>query len=226
MFILPTIYGFSHKKVNTPTGNYGTLSSGATWSTDVPLSGFGSIAFTGATNSKVTLYNNTANLYNDQSLSIWFKVNSFGGIILGNTGIANHYIQIASSTIIYASINGSEGTYQFSAMSTGVWYNLVFSRVNLGSNFAKMYINNVESNFGSQSQGASYFDINVLGQYFDGTATANNFDGKLADFRKFDSILTSTDRINLAAGNEPVTNSSFHLKMNEGSGTTAWDYIM
>ena len=64
-----------------------------------------------------------------------------------------------------------------------------------------------------------FMDIRNSKQYY------FHFNGKMCELRTFSSTLTSTDISNLGSGLAPITNSSFHLKMNEGTGTNILDYI-
>lgn len=200
--------------------NNGTLQSGAAYSSDVPSSVSSyvySVSFNGAT--KVSF--NDINLDPAAStLCFRIKNTSFGGAAFGYLTNFNTYVRILDSTTIRVQTNqiGTFEDFTVPTMSTGVWYDVMVIR---DARYTKVYLNGTESSTGSKFQQAE-MTINQLGQYWDG-ANGLTFTGKMSDVIHFQSVLSPSDISAYTAGTAISVSPFFHLKLNEGSGTTAID---
>lgn len=214
-------------------GNHGTIQSlsDSYYVNDLPTvlkNNRFSVFGIGSGNSWIALTNSISWTVG-QSISLWVKINSYGSTasLFSNKNTShNSLVQLYDNAHIAINTDNAEGATFLLDTSGGGWNNIIISRIS-GSE-CRVYLNNVESASGPLSIGANVFTIDALMTYFTsiGGSATYTLNGWMADFRKFDSVLTSTDRANIVAGLEPVTISSLHLKMNEGIGTTLWDYVM
>lgn len=205
--------------------NNGTLLTGATYVSSVPpaLSSYIYSTIFSGDGSKVSFTSDIV-IGTSESLSLWFKINSGSNVMFStNSGNSAPYILFLTATqIAISTVTGSSATFVIPTVSNGTWYNLVIVR---DAGTTHLYINGTESTTGGLSHTGN-LSLNQLGVFFDDSPPYQTYrlNGNIVDIRKFNAVLTATDISNLAAGLAPVTPSSFHLKLNEGSGTTAYDW--
>lgn len=215
-------------------GNNGTLSSGATYASDVPsvLAGnIFSMNFDGTSNGKVTLASSIS-FNNGLSVGFRFKANSWGsgGVILSSDSNSTGRVMVDSTGVIIRSNQyPSMETFTLSSsLSLNTWYSVVIVRV---SSYVFVWLYNSSGSLITSNSAyppmTQDLTVNKIGSYYDGSNTTYNFDGKICDVQFWNARLDSTsDQTNYGAGLSTTVNSSIHLKMNEGSGSTAWDYII
>lgn len=199
--------------------------NGPTYSADVPtaLSAYTySVSYDGS-NDRSIMSHGIPLQAQSSSVSVWFKATSFGGVVLGNSQNANAYVRVLNATTIRIQTNNTSTFQDFTVptMSTGTWYNLIFTRST--SNLTHVYLNGTESSSGGLSQ-TPQMNIDELGMYWDGSVPSLAWPGKISDCRIYLSVLSGGDisaiQTNSATSATPVT----WLKLNEGTGIVNVDY--
>ncbi len=185
-------------------GNSGSLIGGPTISTTVAPTNFTnarSLSIDGS--NDYVLLSNTLSFSNDFSTSVWLKASDFstriwfssasdaGQVFVGTLG--------SSTALTIRLVGGGLDTFSVPAMSTGVWYHVVFERIN---GVLHCYVNGVESSTGGISD-AHVFTMNVVGGYPFQLSYAWN--GLLDDVRIYNRALSPAEVAALAAGNQPST---------------------
>jgi hypothetical protein len=212
-------------RVAPPVPNTGTTHGTVNWVADVP-SNYSGNTYSLDLDGVSGYISTTTDVSFDESastLSIFFKADAFGGMIIGHSADNNAYVYLVNSTTINVqSTAGTAQSFTIAAMSTGTWYNLIITRSSMST---RVYINNVESSSGALSIGNT-MPIDQVGRYESGLFAGFFFDGKVAEWRMFRSVLSSGDRAAIVAGTAISTSSYLHWKINEGSGTNITDYMI
>lgn len=202
-------------------GNNGTI-TGASWSADVPTqhsANVNSLSFVSGDKVLATSNISLGGTGTSGAISIWVKVVTFNRVFVTHT-TSFDYVSVVNSTTIDVNIgNVSSQSFTVPTMSTGTWYNIIVNR-NAGS--VRLYLDGTESTTGAVTLTGTW-TLNQLGVYESGGG-AFNWDGKISEFRAFNTSLSSTDISNLAAGSAPVTSSFLRWKINEGTGTNVICY--
>jgi hypothetical protein len=193
----------------TVAANSGSLTGvpgGVVWSADVPPS-ISTYTYSTLfnTNGVVQLQSNILLNPENSAIELYFKLNSFGGVVVGNSVNANTYVRVLDATTIrvQTDVIGTYKDYTVPSMSTGVWYKLKVTR---NANSTRVYINDVESASGAQTQ-TDNLTITQIGRYWD-FSSGLNFDGWLSDVKFYYGGSASP---------------GIWFKLNEGSGTVTAD---
>lgn len=142
------------------------------------------------------------------TFSFWFKIDTFASIncVIGNSIEIAQYVRFDNSTTINVRANGSGGnaTFNFPALSTGVWYNCFFSTDGLNG---RLFINGVESTSGTVSTSNRTFIYNSLGAQ---AISASFFNGVLDDVLLYnvvsaDPLADASAIYNAGSGVDPLT---------------------
>lgn len=150
-------------------------------------------------------------LNNAYSLSLWVKFDSVTSQpIFGRVDNANHRMTLANSTTI--EVRGTSTlTYTISAVSTGVWYNILLTFD--ASNNCRVFVNGTESPTGSQvGTGISSLVI--------GKSLSSFLDGHVAWVKRFDSDESANAGTIHAEGvssGSPVPNMNGNLQLLNGN---------
>lgn len=221
---ITTLYNNTEAEVDPPGLNPGTMENGAAFSADVPtvLSSYvNSVAYDGGDDR--TALTSGASLNSGSSISLWFKADAFGGMLIGHSTSSNAYVRVLNSTTIRYQTNatGTFADYTVPTMSTGTWYNVIVTRST--GNTTRVYLDGTESSTG----GITHTDpttIDQVARYWDGTNAGLNWDGKISDVRFYSSLLSGADISNIQANSATTATPFLWYQLNEGSGTTNIDH--
>jgi len=162
-------------------------------------------------------------LSGDLTGSIWFFLDAFNTMVLSDQVAADRYVYIPNTTTIQFSVS-STLNYSFPAMSTGVWYHLMFTR---SGTDIRMYVNGVESTTGVFSPALADMYFHNIGKFNTDILYTN---GKIDDFYLWDGVVgTLGNAASLYNGGVPVDPESviaaadYKYRFNSSSGIIAVD---
>lgn len=216
---ITTVETYIQNKYGIKNG-YATLMNGASFSADVPTPISGnvySVALDGVNDKIVPL--NHISITNSSSLSFWVKhLNSSIENLFINSVDGTPYISIQhfNPSIGYVNISsniGNVAAFQNAMATDNAWYHIAITR-DASANY-NVYLNGTVSSSGAQAAAGAII-LDTIGGVFN---------GKIADVRFYNSILSGSDISALAAGTATSADSALHLKLNDNNGILAKDTI-
>ena len=176
-------------------GNDGTLTNGATFSTDVPVALFSrySVSCDGTDDyMDVGTVSDLNGSISAVTLSAWINISSFGRAIMsgGSSGSDRFYLQAFNSTNFRYGSGSGFHDFTVPTISTSTWVHVGI--VHNGTS-ATLYLNGVASSSGVQtveSPNANYGTAFKVGSYYTGSTY---FPGLIDEVAVFNSALSSTN---------------------------------
>lgn len=179
----------------------------------------------------------------DFTIEMWVKAStissgSAGRMIYceGVNSNSNMFRLFGSTGKVYIRPNGSSGAEQLGSTSTvfaatAVWHHIAVVGKTPGGlgtvTTLKLYIDGVEEASNTYTRNTADYDRSTLGNFTRSSSQTSSyaFDGEIDEFRTWNRALDATEILNNMCNPASTTGLVRHIRLNEGSGTTAYDEV-